>query len=189
MHEERLKIIGLLSLEALTPAQISARLGVKGPDVLRHLMTLERLELVMGEREPFPEEGHLSEAKVLYMLNVQALHDWSRRVLSGMRPRPAVEDIDADDYDRKVLRDFMTADGKLKALPTQEKKFQAVLRYLTPAFEPGKQFTEKEVNEILLRYYADTATLRRSMVDAGILQRERGVYWRAETAEKSGQPA
>jgi hypothetical protein len=189
VHEDRLKIIGLLSLEALTPAQIAERLGMKGVDVLRHLQPLERLELISSEREPFPEHGHLSEAKVLYMLNVQALHDWSRRVLSGMRARPAVEEIDADEYDRKVLRDFMTADGKLKALPTQEKKLQAVLRYLAQAFEPGQQYTEKQVNEILLRTYADMTTLRRCLVDAGLLQRERGVYWRTAPAEETSQPA
>jgi hypothetical protein len=35
------------------------------------------------------------------------------------------------------------------------------------------------VNVIVGRFFNDYAALRRSLVDEGFLERERGVYWRA----------
>jgi len=49
-----------------------------------------------------------------------------------------------------------------------------------PAFTPGAAYTEKEVNLIIKRFNADVSGLRRDLVDAGMLQRERdgSKYWR-----------
>jgi hypothetical protein len=40
------------------------------------------------------------------------------------------------------------------------------------------QYREVEVNEILKPCHPDTATLRRELVGAGLLQREHSIYWR-----------
>ena len=57
-----------------------------------------------------------------------------------------------------------------------------LLKYLTRAFEPGQRYTEKQVNEILLRYNEDTALLRRDLVDYKFMEREGGgkSYWLVE---------
>jgi hypothetical protein len=85
-----------------------------------------------------------------------------------------------DGYDKKVLDAFLTSDGRIKAFPAQEKKFQVILRHVLKAFEPGKHYKEKEVNEILVRYNDDTATLRRGMVEYQLMDRQGGggEYWR-----------
>jgi hypothetical protein len=36
------------------------------------------------------------------------------------------------------------------------------------------------VNEIIQRHHPDSATLRRELIGAGLMQREGGVYWRVE---------
>ncbi len=99
-------------------------------------------------------------------------------MLAGQRQKPKPEDFEGEAYERKVLSDFMTADGKLKALPVQEKKLLVVLRHLARDFQPGERYSEKQVNEMLRRYHVDTAALRRYMVDNKLLERSEGVYWR-----------
>jgi hypothetical protein len=49
-------------------------------------------------------------------------------------------------------------------------------------FEPGKPYSEKQVKETLSRYPIDTASLRRELGGAKLMEREGGggEYWRTE---------
>lgn len=51
------------------------------------------------------------------------------------------------------------------------------------SFEPGRRFAEKEVDVVLRAWCAggaaDHVSVRRYLVDEGLLSRERGVYWRS----------
>ena len=89
-------------------------------------------------------------------------------------------EVDADAYDNKVIKDYSKRDGSLKTLPAQRKKLEAILRHVVKAFEVGKRYSEKRVNEILSKYHEDTATLRRELVGFKLMQREGGggEYWR-----------
>ncbi len=91
-----------------------------------------------------------------------------------------VSEVDAGAYDKKVIKDYSRRDGSLKTLPAQRKKLEAILRYVVKAFDKEKRYSEKQVNEILSRYYEDTATLRRELVGFRLMQREGGggEYWR-----------
>jgi hypothetical protein len=94
---------------------------------------------------------------------------------------PAVSaEVDLEAYDRKVLNTYITPDGKLKDFPVQQKKMEAILRFVVQAFEPGVRYGEKQVNEILSQYNEDTARLRRNLVDTGLMARQGGggEYWR-----------
>jgi hypothetical protein len=75
-----------------------------------------------------------------------------------------------------VLRAFVE-DGRLVSIPAQEKKRQVILRYLAETvFEPGREYSEKEVNQRLGALHPDVASLRRYLVDAHFLARSAGVY-------------
>lgn len=79
-----------------------------------------------------------------------------------------------------VLRAFL--DGKrLTAIPATHAKRLVVLDAIAQDFEPGVRYTERQVNLILGKRHADTAALRRYLVDDGFLEREGGggPYWRA----------
>jgi len=91
-----------------------------------------------------------------------------------------VEDVDLDAYDRQVVEDYSLPDGRLKTIPAQRKKLEAILRYVVKAFEPDVRYSEKQVNEMLSRFHEDIATLRRELVGYGLMGREGGggVYWR-----------
>jgi ArsR family transcriptional regulator, arsenate/arsenite/antimonite-responsive transcriptional repressor len=84
----------------------------------------------------------------------------------------------SSDYDARVVRAFFK-DGRLIAIPAQRKKKDVVLRHLVElCFAPGRDYPEKEVNELLGAYHEDFAALRRFMIVEGMLSRDRGVYRR-----------
>jgi len=180
---ERLKIAGLLANETLNAAQIAGRLSLQPYQVLRHLEQMESLGVVKvvspaDAAAARPAGRSRNEAPALYRLDTAAIEALSKQVLAGSRPTARPEDFEGEAYERKVLSDFMTADGRLKSIPNQEKKRQVILRHLVQAFQPGERYPEKQVNELLRRYHEDTAALRRYLVDGGLLEREQGVYWR-----------
>jgi hypothetical protein len=80
--------------------------------------------------------------------------------------------------EQRVLRAFMTDDGRLRAIPTKRKKRLVVLDLIAQSFELGATYPEPEVNAILQRYHPDFASLRRYLVDEEFLSREYGYYWR-----------
>ena len=84
-----------------------------------------------------------------------------------------------ESYDEKVLRTFLV-DGRIKQLPARRKKRQVLLRHIVSSFERERVYREAEVNAILARFNEDVATLRREMVDTGLMIRYRGEYARPE---------
>ena len=76
-----------------------------------------------------------------------------------------------------MLRRFVR-DGRLVSIPAVHAKRLVVLEMLAQEFEPGRRYSEPMVNLILGRWHADTAALRRYLVDEGFLARDGGEYWR-----------
>lgn len=161
----RLRIAGMLGLARLTAPQIVDRLNLPLREVINHLGFLTYLGIVRQDGE-------------YYQLDEAAIEALARKALSGARKTVKEEDLPEDEYDRKVIRDFSLPDGSFKSLPMQQKKFDAVLRHVVKVFEPGQQYTEKQVNELLRKYSGDTASLRRGLVDAGLMERQSGIYSR-----------
>jgi len=168
----RLKIIGLLARQPYSVEQLAALLDLKPPTVSHHLSKLLEVELVGAKAE-----GYYS----MYYLDESALKK-TRLLFSQLDLSESVADVDLDAYDRKVVKDYSRPNGRLKTLPAQRKKLDAILRYLVKSFEPGRRYSEKEVNDTLGRYHDDTASLRRELVGSGLMQREGGGgdYWRVE---------
>ena len=167
VNAERLRMAGLLGVEALSLVQLAHRLHIPLASASNHLGMLVMLGLVQNQ------DG-------VYSLDRKALEALARRTLAGSRGAPKVDEFEGDDFDRKVIHDFSLPNGQLKALPLQEKKFLSVLRYVARVFEPGIDYPEKQVNELLKRFHADTASLRRGLVDQHFLARSAGVYRRVE---------
>jgi hypothetical protein len=53
----------------------------------------------------------------VYRLNAAALEAMSRRVLAGRRPQVSPEDFEGEEFERKVLSDFIGPDGRIKSIP------------------------------------------------------------------------
>ncbi len=161
---ERLKIAGLLGVEALSAIQIAERLNMKPTEVQPHLDQLVQAGL-----------AHVDGS--LYQLDNQELEKLTRQVLA--RSQPPAPEYEGDEYEVKILRGYIARDGTLKSIPTQQKKLMVILKHLVQDFEPGVKYPESQVNQILRRYHEDTAALRRYLADNGLLKREKGIYWRA----------
>ena len=76
-----------------------------------------------------------------------------------------------------MLRAFVK-DRRLTSIPAQRSKRLVVLDLLAQDFEPGRCYSEAMVNLVLGHWHADTASLRRHLVDEQILARKAGRYWR-----------
>ena len=88
-----------------------------------------------------------------------------------------------------ILRNFLDANGKLMAFPAKRKMKLYALLYLSQKIPADTDFTEREINDILLTWhtFADPATLRRELYDYRFLDRSRdGKVYRL--AEKQPTP-
>ena len=78
-------------------------------------------------------------------------------------------------FAEKVKRVFWR-DGVIVMMPSQLKKRKVLLDLIAQDFAPGRSYTEQEVNFMILDHYDDYCTIRREMVDLGLLRREKGLY-------------
>ena len=53
-----------------------------------------------------------------------------------------------------------------------------MLEEIAKVFEPGREYTEREVNIIIADFYDDFCTIRRDMVGEGLLARAGSIYRR-----------
>jgi hypothetical protein len=168
----RLKIVGLLAQRSYSGQELAALLDLKASTVSHHLAKLAEVGLVSARAEGYYSVYHLEESALKK----------TRLLFSQANLVNVVADVDTDAYDRKIITDFTRPDGTLKEIPAQRKKLEAILRYIVKTFEPGKRYSEKQVNENLSHYHADTASLRRELVAAKLMDREGGggEYWRIE---------
>ncbi|WP_295016153.1 DUF2087 domain-containing protein [uncultured Micrococcus sp.] len=82
---------------------------------------------------------------------------------------------EAERFHAKTVHTFF--DGpRLRSIPARRKARVSVLFELLRGFRAGRDYPEREVNEILRRAHDDVASLRRELVDYGLLEREAGVY-------------
>ena len=167
----RLKIVGLLAQKPYSVEELAALLEIKPSTVSHHLAKLAQVGLVSAKADSYYN---------VYQLDEKALENKSKSLFSQENLAASVASVDADAYDNKVVKDYVRKDGSLKTIPAQKKKLDAILRYVVKAFELDKRYSEKKVNEILVQYHDDTASLRRELVGAGLMKREGGggEYWR-----------
>jgi hypothetical protein len=86
-------------------------------------------------------------------------------------PTPTADEI------ARVLRRYLDG-GRLTAMPRAGRRRTIVLEHIVQHFEPGRRYSEEKVNTVLREVWPDHAALRRYLVDAGLLARSAGEYWR-----------
>jgi DNA-binding transcriptional ArsR family regulator len=172
----RLRIVGLVAGRPMAVEQLADELGLSAPTVAHHLKRLKEAGLVVARpRPPHVEYALRLERLAEVGRKLDALedgHEEPAAVPSPWGPMPA--------FEAKVFRAFFDGD-QLVAIPASEKKRQVILRYLLErCFPDDREYGEREVTERLAEVHAeDPVTLRRALVDAGLLTRSAGVYRRA----------
>src|SRR5215211_9201249 len=169
---ERLRIIGVLVRGRATQSEIAEQLGMPVRDVFNHLSFLAHV-------------GVVNETDGAYDLDEKAIESFARGQFESKRPSYEASQEEPEDV-RKVLKNFLNADGSLKQIPPQGNKLLIVLNFIVDAFAFDTNYTEKEVNTILRRFHLDTAALRRYLVDNNLMAREGDGtrYWRVKQEQK-----
>ncbi len=159
-------------LGAASHGEVIAATGLAGREVT---IALDRLEsngfvTVEGDSIMLREERILEEA----------------REVRKVEPGVAVPNEDAERA--SVIRRFFR-DGRLTQIPMQAKKRRVIFDVLAQRFEPGQLYSEARVNLELGKAHADTAALRRGMVDEEFLGRRDGFYWRIGGTVEVSEPS
>jgi len=178
-HPARLLILNLLKQQPRHGDELAAILRLSPATVSHHLSKLSGAGLLRSEKSQYFQTYSLSG-------------DLMGRRLGELIfvPQPGLsEQVEEDAYRRKVLTAFLRQ-GRLVSIPAQLKKRRIVLEKLVQEFEPGRRYAEREVNQVLVEFHDDVATLRRGMIDDGLMQRDGGLYWRvvADAPTEGQQP-
>jgi hypothetical protein len=80
----------------------------------------------------------------------------------------------------KVFKTFLDKNGKANQIPKKEKKRIILIQKLAENFTSEKQYSEKEINEIISMMFEDYVTIRRYLIEYGILGRtvDGRTYWK-----------
>jgi hypothetical protein len=167
-NEDRLRLVVTLMDAPSSTREIAERFAWKEHEALENIAALRSLGLV----ETLDDSRYQFDIKALYALN---------RELLARENFPSPIDGWEDEVTRKILRPFFEGQQIIN-LPENPKKFRLLLDWLVTNFELHVRYTEKEINTIIMRFHEDYATLRRAMVDSGLMQRDHGIYWRVSEA-------
>jgi predicted transcriptional regulator len=176
--ETRLRILELLvEHDEMHAQEIIAALELSQSSVSRHLKQLVSLGYLYERRG----EGANKTYRLSSFYFERTAHALERLV-SGEETRitPAAETV--DETQPQELRRFLDRSGRLTLWPPAKQRDKLlVLEYLASFFEPGRRYSEKEVNELLLLHSVvrDQAALRRALYEYRFMNRTRdgSQYW------------
>lgn len=158
---ERLRVYAAVVLGADVPSSVADRTGLPARTVVAAIRRLQ-------------QGGLLTIVDGRLVAEIDAFKDSVRE----FAPSPAeAEPLDPDRQKAAVLRAFM-AEGRLVQIPAARGKRLVVLEHLAACFEPGVKYPEKAVDAILRAWHPDYASLRRYLIDEGMLARDSAIYWR-----------
>lgn len=166
---DRLAIAGALAKGPRIAEDLASSLSLTATAVRRHAAKLAAVGVVTIDAD-----------RRTYRLRPETLRQAALRVGPSRDPGMALGAVYEEE--EAVLRHFFVG-GKLREIPAKHAKRLIVLTRLALDFEPGVRYGEADVNAQLKRYHPDYASLRRALVDEGLLSRQAGSYWR------SGGPA
>lgn len=164
LDPDRLAAVGLLALGPQTTADLAKAIGQQEKAVLRSIAPLMQAGLVL-------------RADDAIVLDRQAWQAVARDLPQAPQPHPRIAfGMTPDEAD--LLGRFFVGE-RLAEIPSNRSKRLVVLERLALEFEAGRRYAEAEVSQILGRFHDDHASLRRHLVDEGLLDRDGGQYWRS----------
>ncbi|MEQ1754178.1 MAG: metalloregulator ArsR/SmtB family transcription factor [Micropepsaceae bacterium] len=176
-HESRLRLLGFVAEREHNVQELAARMALKEPTVSHHLGLLKEVGLV-SMRQDGTTHWYMLEPKTLSRLAKSLLAPSQLAALKGIDDQPT--------NDEKIVRNYLTPDGRLKDFPASRKKRRVILVWLARQFDEGREYSETDVNTLIERRHHDRETFRRELVGYKMLARKGGVYRRLP--EENWQP-
>lgn len=164
--KSRLQILKSLAVEDMYVERLAERLGLTPATISFHLKKLEDVKAVKSYKEQYYTMYSL--CLDVFNMNIIDIIKEESEVIDEQKERE-------DAYREKVIKTFFEY-GKLKSIPAQRKKQKICLEEISKAFTVGKEYDEKEVNEIIMQYHEDFCTIRRDMISEHIMEREGSNY-------------
>ena len=164
----RLHILKSLMIEDMDVERLARRLELTPPTISFHLKKLAEAGAVTSCRQQY---------YTVYSLQREIFQTSIIDILSEESDEAAAQAERDRKYREKVIGAFFEY-GKLISIPAQLKKKRIVLEVIAEAFEPGRTYTEREVNIIIADFYDDFCTIRRDLVGEKLMERENGKYRR-----------
>ena len=162
----RLQILKSLMQEDMYVERLAERLSLSPATISFHLKKLEDAGAVSSRKEQY--YTMYSIRREVFMTRIIDIIGEASSEAEQQARRDA-------EYREKILKTFFVYD-RLVSIPAQRKKRRICLEVIAEAFEPGRAYSEKEVNEAILRFHDDYCTIRREMVGEQIMTREDGMY-------------
>lgn len=168
--KSRLQILKSLAMEDMYVERLAERLNLTAPTISFHLKKLTDVGAV---------RSYKTQYYTMYALCSEVFRPSIMELIQEKSDEADLQAQRDEAYRQKVLSSFMQY-GKLKSIPAQKKKERIILEELLKAFEPGRIYTEREVNIILADYHDDFCTLRRDMIGEHLMERDKNGYWRVD---------
>ena len=170
-HPARLLILNLITSRPRHVEELATILQLSPATVSHHLSKLSGAGLLRSEKDQYYQTYSMSGNLLGCTLGGLVL-----------MPQPGLAaQVEEDAYRQKVLATFFHQ-GRLIGIPAQHKKRRIISEKLAEEFEPDRTYTEREVNQVLVDFHDDVATLRRGLIEHGLMQRDNGLYWRVAPA-------
>ena len=164
--KSRLQILKSLAKEDMYVERLAERLGLTPATISFHLKKLEDARAVTSYNDQYYTMYSLCQD--VFMTNILDIIKEESEVIDEQKQRE-------DAYRAKVIKTFFEY-GRLKSIPAQRKKQRICLEEIAKSFEAGREYEEKEVNEIIKRFHDDFCTLRRDLICEHIMEREGSIY-------------
>lgn len=166
-HPVRLLILNLIRIQPRHGEELAEILELNPATISHHLKKLSDVGVLRSQKEQYYQT---------YSLTGEV---WGQRLgdLVQIAMTTLPERVEVDAYKAKVLKTFFRH-GRLTQIPAQLKKWQVVLEHMVESFEPERDYTEQEVNQILWEFHNDVASIRRGFVENRLMERDKGVYRR-----------
>ena len=164
--ETRLEILNILLKEDSYVEKIACELSLTPATICYHLKKMESAGVVNCSRSQF---------YIIYSLNREI---FDKPLYELIKKEEQVVDTE-EKYKKEVISRFFKY-GRLTQIPTQRKKREIVLAEILKQFDFDREYDEKEVNEIILRYHEDFCTIRREMIAFEMMTRDHEIYKRVK---------
>jgi len=157
----RLAVLGASVAGAIDITEMSAMLNVPRSDVARAVGDLRSSGLLRSDGS----------------LDSEALRTVARSLPDSSEGRGGPIEGPWSEQEARILGRFF-AYGRLVEIPTAAKKRRIAMEKIALEFEPGRRYSEREVNLTIQLIHDDYAAIRRYMIDEGFMDRADGAYWR-----------
>ncbi|UCZ52042.1 DUF2087 domain-containing protein [Bacillus shivajii] len=86
----------------------------------------------------------------------------------------------SEEEEQKIMNTYIDdRTGKIKQFPAKEKRKIVILKYLASKLETDREYSERDINDIIKKYYDDFVTIRRYFIEYGFVARHKdgSAYW------------